>query len=217
MNGSDADPKIRINAPAALALVITRICHPRYCGVEALLHPRGSVADEYLGGGWSQSASGGHPGCRSPSATCPPSVPLTSWQENKMNVWLSSQAVARIAELLAVVAAASDTSDQYRDELSYCRRQIGELMPTHEVLVLAGVLREATDRPGLSAAVRTDCWSWSSYLARLLVASPTATATIDQPVARTRPARNAVLVPSVDRGPVEVASRRPRGSAVVMW
>jgi hypothetical protein len=90
-------------------------------------------------------------------------------------------------------------------------------MPASEMLVLAGVLREATDRPGLSAATRTDCWSWSSYLERLLVASPTATATTTQPVARARPARNAVLVPSVDRGPVEVASRWPRRSAAVMW
>jgi hypothetical protein len=34
-----------------------------------------------------------------------------------MNVWLSSQAVARITELLAVVAAAPHTSDQHRREL----------------------------------------------------------------------------------------------------
>lgn len=135
-----------------------------------------------------------------------------------MNVWLSSQAVARITELLAVVAAAPDTSDQHRRELDDCRSQVGELMPTSEVLALAGVLREATDRPGLSAAARTDCWSWSSYLARLLGASPTATATAttNQPVAQARPARNAVLLPSVDRGPVEAASRRPRRSPLVM-
>ncbi len=133
-----------------------------------------------------------------------------------MNVWLSSQAVARLTELLAVLAAAPDTSDQHRYELSYCRSQVEELMPTSEMLVLAGVLREATDRPGLSAATRTDCWSWSSYLERLLVASPTATATTNQPVAQARPARNAVLVPNVDRGPVEAASRRPRRSPLVM-
>jgi hypothetical protein len=133
-----------------------------------------------------------------------------------MNVWLSSQAVARIIELLAVVAAAPDTSDQHRRELDDCRNQVGELMPTSEMLALAGLLREATDRPGLSAAARTDCWSWSSYLARLLVASPTATATTNQPVAQARPARNAVLLPSVDRGPVEAASRRPRRSPLVM-
>ncbi len=138
------------------------------------------------------------------------------WQEHKMNVWLSSQAVARLTDLLAVVATAPGTSDQHRYELSHCRSQVGELMPASEVLVLARVLRQATDRPGLSAAARTDCWSWSSYLARLLAAGATATATTNQPVAQARPARNAVLVPSVDRGPVEVASRRPRRSPLVM-
>src|SRR6266536_6452002 len=105
-----------------------------------------------------------------------------------MNVWLSSQAVARITELLAVVAGASDSSDQHRGELCYCRGQVGELMPTSEVLVLAEVLREATDRPGLSAAARTDCWSWSSYLELLVAASPTVTANTNQPVAQARPA-----------------------------
>jgi hypothetical protein len=134
-----------------------------------------------------------------------------------MNVWLSSRAVARLTELLAVLAAAPDTSDQHRHELSSCRSQVGELMPASEVLVLTEVLREATDRPGLSAATRTDCWSWSSYLERMLVASPTATATTNQLGAQARPARNAVLVPSVDRGPIAVDSRKPRGSAVVMW
>lgn len=133
-----------------------------------------------------------------------------------MNVWLSSRAVARLTELLAVLAAAPDTSDQHRPELSSCRSQVGELMSTSEMLMLAGALSEATDRPGLSAATRTDCWSWSSYLALLLVASPTTTATTNQPVAQARPARNAVLVPSVDRGPVEVASRRPRRSPALL-
>jgi hypothetical protein len=134
-----------------------------------------------------------------------------------MNVWLSGQAVARLTELLAVVAVAPGTSDQHRCELYSCRSQVGELMPASEVLMLTEVLREATDRPGLSAATRTDCWSWSSYLERMLVASPTATATTNQLVAQARPARNAVLVPSVDRGPIAVGSREPRGSAVVMW
>jgi len=147
----------------------------------------------------------------------PPGVPLTEWLEIKMNGWLSSQAVARITELLAVVAAAPHTSDQHRCQLDSCRSRVGELMPMGEMLVLARILREATDWPGLSAATRADCWSWSSYLARLLVASPTATATINQPAAHTRPARNAVLVPSADRGPVVVAPRRPRSSPFVMW
>jgi len=126
-----------------------------------------------------------------------------------MNVWLSSQAVARLTDLLAVVAAAPHTSDQQRCQVDSCRHQVRELMPASELLVLAGVLREAADRAGLSAATRTDCWSWSSYLECLLATSPTGTATT-QPVTRARPARNAVLVPSVDRGPVEVASRGPR-------
>jgi hypothetical protein len=134
-----------------------------------------------------------------------------------MNVWLSCQAVARIAELLAVVAGASGTSDQDRCELYERRGRVGELMPASEVLALAGVLREATGRQRLSAAARTDCWSWSSYLERLLAGCPTATDITNLPVARARPARNAVLVPGVDSGPVPVVSREPRGSAVVMW
>jgi hypothetical protein len=129
-----------------------------------------------------------------------------------MNVWLSSQAVARLTDLLAVVATAPHTSDQQRCEVDSCRHQVKELMPSSEMLVLAGVLRKATDRAGLSAATRTDCWSWSSYLERLLVASPTGTAATTQPVTWVRPTRNAVLVPRVDDGPVEVASRRPRRS-----
>jgi hypothetical protein len=129
-----------------------------------------------------------------------------------MNVWLSSQAVDRLTGLLAVVATAPHTSDQQLCEVDSFRYQVKELMPANELLVLVGVLREATDRAGLSAATRTDCWSWSSYLERLLVASPTATATIAQPVTWARPTRNAVLVPSVDDGLVEVASPGPRRS-----
>lgn len=126
-----------------------------------------------------------------------------------MNVWLSSQAVARLTDLLAVVAGAPHISDQHRCQAQSCH-QIEELMPASELLVLAGVLREATGWAGLSAATRTDCWSWSSYLERLLVGSPTAAAITTQPEGRARPARNAVLVPSVGRSSVEAASRRPR-------
>jgi hypothetical protein len=144
-------------------------------------------------------------------------LPLTEWQEKEMNVWLSSQAVARLTDLLAVMAATPHTSDQHRCEAHSCRSQVQELMPASEILVLARVLREAADRPGLSAATRTDCWSWSSYLGRMLVASPTTTAaTTTQPVTLARPARNAVLVPSVDRGPEEAASRR-RDAPLLMW
>jgi hypothetical protein len=147
----------------------------------------------------------------------PASVPLTERSEKKMNVWLSSQAVARLTDLLSVVAAAPHTSDQQRCQAQFCRHQVEELMPASEMVALAGVLREATDRAGLSAATRTDCWSWSSYLECLLVATPTGTATAIQPVTRARPARNAVLVPSGDHGLVEVASRGPRRSSLAIW
>ena len=130
-----------------------------------------------------------------------------------MNVWLSSQAVARLTDLLAAVGAAPHTSDQQRCRAHSYRGQVEELMPASELLVLAGVLREATGRAGLSAATRTDCWSWSSYLECLLAGSPTVTAITTQPIGRARPARNAVLVPSVDRSQVEAASRRPRRAA----
>jgi hypothetical protein len=148
--------------------------------------------------------------CRTPRVlitSCnTPASPLTEQQENKMNVWLSSQAVARLTDLLAVAATTPHTGDQQRRQVDSGRRQVKELMPASELLVLAGVLREAADRAGLSAATRTDCWSWSSYLERLLAGSPTGTAATIQPVTRVRPTRNAVLVPSVDDGPVEVAS-----------
>lgn len=52
MNGSDAEPEIRINAPAAPALVIAAFATP---GTAAWGHCRScaeGVADEYLGGGW---------------------------------------------------------------------------------------------------------------------------------------------------------------------
>jgi hypothetical protein len=127
-----------------------------------------------------------------------------------MNVWLSSQAVTRLSDLLAVVAAVPHISDQCHYQAQSCRNQIEELMPASELLLLAGVLREATGRAGLSAATRTDCWSWSSYLESLLVGSPTATAMTTQPVGRARPARNAVLVPGPDHRPVEATARRPR-------
>jgi hypothetical protein len=127
-----------------------------------------------------------------------------------MNVWLSSQAVARLTDLLAVVAAAPHTSDQQRCRAHSCRGQLEELMPASELLVLAGVLHEATGQAELSAATRTDCWSWSSYLERLLAGSPTTSSITTQPIALARPARNAVLVPSVDHSPAAAAARRLR-------
>ena len=127
------------------------------------------------------------------------------------HVWLSDQAVARLTELLDVVAAAPATSGAGRDELEHSRGQVGELMPAIEVVGLAGILRQATDRPALSAAVRADCWSWSSYLAGLLAASPTTTATTTQLAPWARPARNGVLISIIDGDRSASPSRLPQG------
>jgi len=55
-------------------------------------------------------------------------------------------------------------------------------MPGVEVLVLAGVLADMTDRPGPDLATRNACRLWSSELARLLsVASAATAAAISQP------------------------------------
>lgn len=124
------------------------------------------------------------------------------------NLWLSRQAVGRLNELLAAVASAPGTSDELRYELGYCRSQVGELMPSVEVLVLAGVLREATDREGLTAAIRTDCWSWSSYLAELLTTGPTTIAPIEHLIPETRPVRNGLLVSIAVPGGEGIASRQ---------
>src|SRR6266511_3265873 len=70
-----------------------------------------------------------------------PGCPLTSSQENKMDVWLSGQAVARLTELLAVVAAAPGTSDQHRCQLYSCSSQVEELMPASELFAPAATLR----------------------------------------------------------------------------
>jgi hypothetical protein len=114
------------------------------------------------------------------------------------SLWLSEQGVGRLSELLAAMVTAPGTSDELRYELDYCRSQVGELMPAVEVLVLAGVLREATDQVELSAATRTDCWSWSSYLADLLTSGPTTTAPIHHLIPAARPVRNAQLLSIAD-------------------
>jgi hypothetical protein len=94
---------------------------------------------------------------------------------------LSGEQVTQLVDLLTVVAAAADTSDEDRYQLHYCRSQVGELMPPIEVLVLAGVLREVPERPGPGLAVRNQCRWWSTYLARVLsVASAATTAAISQ-------------------------------------
>ncbi len=91
-------------------------------------------------------------------------------------VRLSGEQVTRLLDLLTVVAAAADTSDEDRFELLYCRSQVREEMPDKEVLVLTGVLAEMTDRPGPDPAARSDCHWWSAHLARLLSATSAATA-----------------------------------------
>jgi hypothetical protein len=81
---------------------------------------------------------------------------------------LSGAQVTQLVELLGVVAAAADTSDEDRYQLHYSRSQVGQFMPGVEVLVLAGVLADMTDRPGPDLATRNACRWWSAELAGLL-------------------------------------------------
>jgi hypothetical protein len=89
---------------------------------------------------------------------------------------LSGEQVNQLIGLLTVLAAATDTSDEHRYQLLYCRGQVGALMSPIEVLVLAGVLHEVPERPGSGLAVRDECRRWSAYLARLLSVASAATA-----------------------------------------
>jgi hypothetical protein len=91
--------------------------------------------------------------------------------------WLTSDQVRQLVDLLSVVAAAPDTSDEHRYELDYCRSQVAQQMPALEVFVLAGVLRETTDRPGPDVATRDDCRRWSAKLTHLLSAAAAPAAT----------------------------------------
>ena len=95
--------------------------------------------------------------------------------------WFTTDQVRQLVDLLTVVAAAPDTSDEHRYELDYCRSQIAQHMPALEVLVLAGVLHETTDRPGPDLAIRDDCRRWSAYLIHLLSVSSTPTAATSRP------------------------------------
>jgi hypothetical protein len=88
------------------------------------------------------------------------------------SIELSSEQATQLVELLRVVAAAPDTSDDDRYQLHYCHTQVGQRMPTIEVLVLAGVLQDATDRPELSVALRAACASRSADLACRLRVAP---------------------------------------------
>ena len=79
-------------------------------------------------------------------------------------VSLSTAQVTQLTDLLTVTAAGAE--DRY--QLDYCRDQVGELMAPIEVLVLAGVLHEMTERPGPDPITREGCRRWSLYLARRL-------------------------------------------------
>ena len=104
---------------------------------------------------------------------------------------LSGAQVTQLVELLSVVAAAADTSDEDRYQLHYSRSQVRQLMPGIEVLVLAGVLADMTDRPGPDLATRNACRWWSTELSGLLsVASAATVAAISQ-----QPASSAGLGP----------------------
>jgi len=98
--------------------------------------------------------------------------------------WFTTDHVRQLVELLTVVAAAPDTSGEHRYELDYCRSQVAQQMPAVEVFVLAGVLRETTDRPGPDVATRDDCRRWSAYLIHLLsvAAIPTAATSRPEPI-----------------------------------
>jgi hypothetical protein len=86
-------------------------------------------------------------------------------------VRLSTVQVTNLIDLLTVTAAvAADDDDRY--QLDHCRDQVGELMAPIEVLVLAGALREMTERPGPDAITREGCRRWSAYLARRLSDAP---------------------------------------------
>lgn len=91
-----------------------------------------------------------------------------------ITIGLSGAQVTHLVHLLTAVAAHANDDDRY--ELRYSRSQLSQQMPAVEVLVLAGVLSEMTERPQPDAAVREDCLRWSNEVVRLLraasVASP---------------------------------------------
>ena len=83
-----------------------------------------------------------------------------------ITVSLTTVQVTQLVDLLTVAAAGAGGDDRY--QLDYCREQVGELMAPIEVLVLAGVLHEMTERPGPDPVTREGCRRWSLYLARRL-------------------------------------------------
>ena len=96
-----------------------------------------------------------------------------------ITIGLSGAQVTHLVHLLTAVAAHANDDDRY--ELHYSRSQLSQQMPAVEVLVLAGVLSELTERPGLDAATREDCRRWSEDLSRLL-SSPSATSWASGPI-----------------------------------
>jgi hypothetical protein len=89
-----------------------------------------------------------------------------------MDVQLSTRTVLELTHLLTTVAAFPAVTDADRYELAYTRAQVATRMPPVEVLVLAGVLREATDRLALDPATRSACDRWGTRLAAQLTARP---------------------------------------------
>jgi hypothetical protein len=89
-----------------------------------------------------------------------------------MDVQQPTRTVLELTHLLTTVAAAPGTGEAHRYELAWTRDQVATRMPPVEALILAGVLREASDRPGLDPAIRSACSRWSSSLAALLSARP---------------------------------------------
>jgi hypothetical protein len=87
-----------------------------------------------------------------------------------MDVQLPTRTVLALTDLLTTVAAAPGAGPADRYELAFTRDQVAAAMAPVEVLVLAGVLREATDRLGLDPATRDACHRWSVSLAALLAA-----------------------------------------------
>jgi hypothetical protein len=85
---------------------------------------------------------------------------------------LSTRTVLELTHLLSTAAAAPGATDTDRHELAHTRAQVTTRMPPVEVLVLAGVLREAADRLALDPATRAACDRWSTRLAAQLTAPP---------------------------------------------
>jgi hypothetical protein len=86
-----------------------------------------------------------------------------------ITIGLSGAQVTHLVHLLTAVAAHANDDDRY--ELHYSRGQVAQQMRAVEVLALAGVLIEMTERPWLDAAAREACRCWSGILNRLFTTS----------------------------------------------